>query len=176
MNKEIGVIDYTKPSKDRQFYLRIDDQTIYVDIETYRDYMRPIWREKKNAANRTRCMIAGEDGKAVRCTKDCKLCPLTRNNGILSLDRLYDDDHFEVADSKETPLDKKLNEEKYKPLYKAIESLTENQRRVLIQRVIEERSFVAIAREMSLDPSTVREIYQSGIKKLRKLIKFEDFL
>lgn len=171
-----SVIDYTKPSDERKFYLKIDNQVIYVDEETYRDYMRPIWRDKKNEANRKRCMIAGKNGKAVRCMKDCSCCPLFKNNSIISLDRLYEEDNYQPMDDVESPLDKKLNEEKYKPLYEAIDSLTDKQKKVLIMKILDEKTFVAIADEMSLDPSTVREIYQAGIKKIRKLIKFEDFL
>ena len=40
-------VDYSKPSKDRTFFLYVDNLNIYVSEKLGREYMRDYWLEKR---------------------------------------------------------------------------------------------------------------------------------
>ena len=68
-----------------------------VSKEVYSAYMRPIWREERNARNRWRC----RDANGVRCKKDCIECEIAllgegATGNDLSLERLVEDEDTDL--------------------------------------------------------------------------------
>lgn len=116
-------------NKEKEYFIYIDGEKVKVSKEIYLEYMRPIWRDERQARRKWRC----RDAHGVRCKKDCIECEIAllgegATGNDLSLERLvenedpdliHNDDMAETTQIKEQ-LDvimseiRKLNEENQK--------------------------------------------------------------
>ena len=84
-------------NKDKEYFLYVNGEKVVVSKEVYSAYMRPIWREERNARNRWRC----RDANGVRCKKDCIECEIAllgegATGNDLSLERLVEDEDTDL--------------------------------------------------------------------------------
>ena len=95
----------------------------------------------------------------------------------ISLDALYENDGYEVADStpssEEAYIEETEKEQFHTRLHQAIDSLTERQKEVIKKYFWEGKTFREIADELGIHFTTVAEPYQAAIKKMKKY--FEKF-
>lgn len=95
----------------------------------------------------------------------------------ISLDALYENDGYEVADStpssEEAYIEETEKEQFHTRLHQAIDSLTERQKEVVKKYFWEGKTFREIADELGIHFTTVAESYQAAIKKMKKY--FEKF-
>ena len=61
----------------KQFYLTINGMKVEVSEEVYREYKKPVWKEKKRKQRNMRC----RDGNCIRCHEDCTFCEYARQQG-----------------------------------------------------------------------------------------------
>ena len=125
-----GCGDITKQSPDRPFPLKLEiGVVVYLNKEQYAHMMEEKWQEKRERYLNGRCSVSAERGGLKRCTKNCmnydgegNICPWfmhpKANGGIVSLDELYDNNEYEVAD----------------PSYQAIEDVTEHENQIKTYR------------------------------------------
>ncbi len=74
---------------------------------------------------------------------------------------------FDVVDEK---ADAELNYE-FGVLRSAVKMLTDRQREVFYERVLENKTFKEIGEAMGVQKQTVYEIYESAVKKLKKFLE-----
>ena len=81
----------------------------------------------------------------------------------------------DYADKRENPLESLLRSEGIRDLKRALSTLTERQRIAVLYHVLERQSFREIGDKFGINKETVREHYNSGIKKLRKFFAKHPF-
>ena len=98
-------INWRQPDQTRTYELKLERfGTIYVDHETFKNYMKPIWAEWQMKRLEVRCRVKSEKGNFFkRCDKDCSDCEFYkshhRTGKVLSLDQLFDETEFEAMDT-----------------------------------------------------------------------------
>lgn len=117
-------------TEERNFYVYIDGQQIWVTEEFYHSYTRLINKEDKENYNRGRCLIPAERGELKRCMDNCSECPLKRTGYAYSLDHRQEEFGLEPADDYDLAADIKLQEIK-DSLEAAVSLFTELDQRIL---------------------------------------------
>lgn len=84
-------------NKEKKYYLYVNGEKVVVTKEVYSAYMRPIWREERNARNHWRC----RDANGVRCKRNCIECEIAllgegATGNDLSLERLVEDEDADL--------------------------------------------------------------------------------
>lgn len=147
------------------YYIELNGQKIEVTEEVYRAYKRPAWAEGKRREREKRCF----DEKGCRCLKDCSACPRQRTGTVLSLEGLFEDHGYQIADPvdiEELITDQLLLEE----LFAALEELDPDNRRImeLFSRGQSERE---IAADIGLSQKAVNKRKAKLLKELRVRLK-----
>lgn len=170
-------INWHEKSADRPYYLDINiNERIYVDRETYLNYKRPEWREWKEQSRKSRCQVPSENGGLKRCTADCSQCPFFRNGRTLSLDQLYDDYAYEVADDSSDIITQLIKEEKEAMIQKAINGLDPINKTIIVKTFYEDMSQTEIAKILGISQNAVSKRYKKSLEQLKEtLSKYFDF-
>ena len=145
-------------------YITIDGEQIAVTEEVYRAYKRPLWSDRKRRERAGRCRSS--EGR--RCTKDCRLCPESRDGNALSLDRLIEDglepaDPFDMTEAVE---ENQLREQ----LRSAIRSLSAQERELLDDLFYAGMTEREVAAKLNLSQKTVNKRRHKVIEKLRTIL------
>lgn len=131
-------VDYTLPSPDRPYKLRLEiGAIVYLNKKQYASMQEDHWEEKRQQYLDSRCIVSAERGGLKRCTEDCmhykgedKVCScFMRNNngGTVSLDKLYDDNNYEAVDSSSKDIaDLLAYEERLNSVIEAVDKLAED--------------------------------------------------
>ena len=61
-------------SKNKEFYVIIQDKKVLVTEEVYRAYVRPIRAEQRRKRRAWKCRVVGVKGNLVRCKRKCSEC------------------------------------------------------------------------------------------------------
>lgn len=170
MTKEEQFIDYEVSSEDRPKYLDIDGKRIYVTEEVYRAYKQPLWAEHKRKERERRCQVSNGRGGVKRCEDDCSQCPYSKTGSTISLDRLYKDYEYEIADSSESPLDNMIQEELNQKMRKAVAELGSVEQQI-VKAFMAGSSERAIAKEVGLSQKAVNKRKTRIFSELREKIK-----
>lgn len=170
MTKDDDFIDYEVQSEDRPYYLDIDGKRIYVTEEVYRAYKQPLWAEHKRKERERRCQVSNGRGGVKRCEDDCSQCPYSKTGSTISLDRLYEDYEYEIADSSESPLDNMIQEELNQKMRKAVAELGSVEQQI-VKAFMAGSSERAIAKEVGLSQKAVNKRKTRIFSELREKIK-----
>jgi RNA polymerase sigma factor (sigma-70 family) len=152
--------------ENNQRYIEIGTEQIPVTEEVYRAYKRPLWAEHKRKERAARCRDGGS-----RCTKDCSVCPRSRDGGVLSLDKFSDDgyDAADPCDIAELVADSLLLEQ----LAAALDELAPDERSLIDALFYHERSERDYAAEIGVSHQAAGKRKQRIIKKLRAALDVE---
>ena len=154
-------IDYSISSPDRPYKLRLENGVLlHLNLEQFKSMMEDVWREKRELYLAGRCMVSAERGGLKRCTKDCMnvdgnytICHNFmnhRNGGVLSLDKLFEDNEFEIADySYVDQTDVLAYEQRIMKFREEIELLEDEVDRRIMELLKKELSEREIARKLS---------------------------
>lgn len=164
-------INWEVPAEDRPFYLDIEGKRIYVNEEIYRMYKEPIWADRKRNERAKRCSISDGKGKLKRCMEDCGLCSHAKSGFSLSLDRMYDEYAYEVADNSKSILDGLVEEESKKMIWSAVDGLEDEVDRQIIRLFSEGLSERAIAEKVGLSQKAVNKRKTKSFAELREKLK-----
>lgn len=94
------------------------------------------------------------------------------DEGLDPLEKLIQEEEGNFYEEKEEVFNKGLS-----LLGQALDTLTERQRYVFNEKVLKGATNVAIAEELKVDESAVRQAYASALKKLRKFfLKYPEFI
>ncbi len=99
----------------------------------------------------------------------------TYRKKTISLDRLQDEYNYEFADFNYSSDKTYFIEFRSTEIRKAIGTLPERQRQVIVEYFYNDKSLRKIARENNISITTIRESFHSALKKLRdKLLIFSE--
>lgn len=148
-------------SKNKRFYIKINEQGVEVSEEVYRAYIRPIRLEQQRKKRAWRCKVKGAKGNLVRCKQDCNKCPyaMAGNNArgnVLSLD-LFEEEgaELEIENIKADILQNYIAEEEIKDLYIAIAQLTPRQQQLVKMIYFDEKSQEEVANLLGISQCTI---------------------
>lgn len=159
-----------KTQREWKYYVSyqntITGKWMYVpcDFEFYCSYRNMNRNKTKERDLASRCSIPAERGGLKRCMEDCNQCPYgkwKRDGGVLSLDGLVFTNkegstlQIEIADDQPSMLEKLIAEEKSKAMWKAINSLN-NEDRKIIDLFSEGYSDSEIARQIGSKKQTIQ--------------------
>jgi len=148
-------------SKER--FIKINDEQVAVSEEVYREYMRPVWAERKRRERVSRC----RNSNGVRCIKDCKLCDRQRTGRPLSLD-WFVEDGLEIADPIDIE-DALAEAELRQALRRALASLPEDERRI-IRIAFQGKTEREAAEDVGLAKSTFTRKRDKIVGKLKEIL------
>ena len=168
-NYEDFSINWHEKSVDRPFYIDLEyEGRIYVDRETYLNYMRDEWREWKEESRKSRCQVPSEKGGLKRCTDDCSKCPFFRNGRNISLDQLYDNYEYEVEDESSDIIQKLIKDEKAAMIRKAVEELSPINKMITKKIIYEDKSQDEIAEILGISQTAVSKRYSKSLDQLKE--------
>lgn len=114
---------YTGRVIDGHFYLGTYWGYQEVSEEVYYEYMRLQWREWKVREREYRCY---DEGSHRRCTGKCSECERSTEGRPVSIEQLYEDSEFDIADTKRRSVeDTVIMKLLIEALYEAIDRLPE---------------------------------------------------
>lgn len=148
-----------------QRYIEIDGEQIPVTEEVYRAYKRPLWKECKEKERAKRC----RNVNSYRCTKDCRTCDKSRDDGNLSLEKLLEDG-FNIADPvdiAELIADKLLFEQ----LMTCLDELEPDERSLIDVLFYNDCTEHDYAAEIGISHQTVGKRKKKVLNKLRNLME-----
>ncbi len=96
---------------------------------------------------------------------------LTSLNKIVSYDGKYTELIDLVRNNDSNPLDKLIEIEKNKTLYKALKSLNSNEYQLFLSRVEENKSFRQLATELGVSDKTAKARFEKIILKLQEELR-----
>lgn len=140
-------VDYTKPSPDRPYKLRLEiGVLVYLNKEQYAFMKEDEWQEKREHYLESRCLVSAERGGVKRCTENCmnykgedRICPCfmrNQNAGIVSLDKLYDEHDYEYPDTTyEDSLDAMEHEERLRRIREEVDKLENEVDKTIIELI-----------------------------------------
>jgi RNA polymerase sigma factor (sigma-70 family) len=129
---------------DKQRYVLLDGEKIYVSEDVYRAYYRPVWREAKQSETRK--------------DRECSLNALEADGfEAVSACRLID----------EIVADKLLLDE----LYAALDELTSDERSLIDALYFDEKSERTVATNTGCSKTSIHKQKTRILEKLRKLLK-----
>ena len=170
MTNNENFTDYEVPSTDRPYYQDIDGKRIYVTEEVYRSYKQPIWAEKKRKERERRCQVSNGKGGLKRCEDDCSMCPYFKSGSNLSLDRLYEDYEYEVADKSDSIIDSHIEEEFNQKMMEAVNELGPIDQQI-IRSFMDGVSEREIARDTGLSQKAVNKRKKKLFNELREKLE-----
>jgi len=129
---------------DKDRYILLNSEKVYVSEEVYRAYFRPVWREAKQIKVRRRMES--------------------------SLDALQDSGVEVVSD--ETPIDELISDKLLlNKLYVALSSLTSEERGLLHTLYIQGESEREVAKALGISSIAVHKRKRKALSKLKSLLK-----
>jgi hypothetical protein len=171
-------VDYSKPSKDRPYFLYVDHLNIYVSKKLGQEYMRDYWLEKREEELSHRCLVPSKRYGIKRCREDCSKCPIFGTNhgngGIASLDRLYDEYEYEVASGDESPEEYAVREEITDAIHREIDALESKDLRDVMNCLLDEMTITEIAEKLHITRKTAAKRKGDAIAILKE--KLKDFI
>lgn len=182
-NLEIKVkpIDWRVPDGTRTYELKLERfGTIYVDHETYKNYMKPIWAEWQMKRLEARCRVKSEKGNFFkRCDKDCSKCEFYkshhRTGKVLSLDQLYEESEYEAEDKSINVVAQFEAEERKNMVREAIAELEELDQ-IIINGFSEGLSDSKIAKQLLEDKSIKMSQQAINKRKIKCFIILKEIL
>lgn len=93
----------------------------------------------------------------------------------VSADQLFDEEGFEFVDTGLTPEKYALEQFKNNKLWKAVQSLPQNQREIVILKFYRNLSLHNIAKIKGTSHSNIAKSLQSALEKLRNMLDEKDF-
>lgn len=82
-----------------------------------------------------------------------------------------EDSDIEVPSNELNPFENHLNDLRKVEIMNSLNKLTKKQKHVVIEHILNEKSFRKIALELNVHHSTISEIYKASIVKLQKILK-----
>lgn len=165
-------INWRQPDETRTYQLKLERfGTIYVDHETYKNYMKPIWAEWQMKLVENRCRVKSEKGNFYkRCDKDCSECEFYkshhRTGKVLSLDQLFNENEFEAED-KSINIIEQLEAEERKNMVQAAIAELEELDQIIIKGFSEGLSDSKIAKQL-LEDKNIKMTQQAINKRKNK--------
>lgn len=164
----------------KEFYLTVRGEKVAVSEEVYREYVRPVRKDKRRQRRNRKCLVAGKkwkNGKVqiVRCRAECSTCPYAVNGkpsgSTLSLDD-FKEKGFEIENT-EFDLEADYAEEDSKNemkerLHKAIMQLTPRQREMVRLVYFEGKTQKEVAEHFGIKQPTVQQAMKRIIAALKK--------
>ena len=165
--------------ENKEFYVVIQGQKVFVSEEVYRAYVRPIRKEQRRKRRTWKCQVKGKKGNLVRCKKDCSKCEfaLSGHNAtgnVLSLD-VFIEDGVEILD-RDFDLERMYIEKEdgtscRAEIWKAISELTPRQQEIVRMVYFEGKTREEVARFYGVDGSAIRHAMQRIYATLKKILE-----
>ena len=131
--KEEKAINWYEKSEDRPLYIDLEyEGRIWVDKNTYNNYMRDRWKEWKQKERLSRCNVPDEKYGLKRCMKNCFECIYFRNNKLLSIEEIYEEYELEIEDKSVSIIDELLEDELKEKLWQARDELEQLDQKIIL--------------------------------------------
>lgn len=178
-------VDYTQQSSDRPYKLRLEIGTlVYLNKEQYAFMKEEEWATKREYYLQNKCQVSANGGGLKHCTEDCihykgedRICPCfirNQNTNIVSLDKLYEENNYEVEDtSQQGTLDTLVYEEKIRIIKEEIDKLEDEVDKMIITLFTESYSERQIAKILGWNQMRVNRRKNKILNELRN--KLENF-
>lgn len=154
-------------------FIPVDGQRIEVPEEVYKEYYRPIWRERKKAQKEGSCVCP--ESQFWKCDCDCQLCSFFVAGVQVSLSTPIggEEDEITLGDTLSdgiTPESRLLKKELIEALYTALAQLDQESREIC-SFIMQGKTEREIADAMNRSQSTLHYQKQKAIAFLRKALR-----
>lgn len=155
-----------------EWFIKVDGVEVTVSKEVYIEYRNNQSKERMKNLRRSRCMVPNSKGGMRLCDKtSCSECPHKKTGTMLSLDRLYEDYEFEVADGDEDIIEYINREERAAAVRKAISELNDIDRTIATMVLSDDKSETETAKKLGISQSAVHQRKVKIVAVLQEKLK-----
>lgn len=163
--------------EQKQYYVRIKGQKVYVTEEVYRAYVRPARARQRAELREQKCYVKGKKWERVRCTRDCSTCPYAQEKNKvtgtpLSLEQMYEQG-IEICsdmDMEAIFIEKETQKEHSFMVHEAISKLKDRYQYILTEVYLKGRTQEAVRKELGVNKSTMSKQCKYSVKALKKIL------
>ena len=164
---------------EKKWYIEVPGHgKIAVSKEVYIAYRNDQSKERMKKVRECTCRVMGKSGRLITCPNKghCSEleCPhLNESSSTLSLDQLYEDYEYEVADDSESIVESLASQERAEQVNKAINELEPMDRKIIRLLFWEDMKQEEVAKVLHMSQSAVNQRKSKVLNTLKdKLIKF----
>lgn len=168
-------------NEEKQYYLNINGEKVVVSEEVYRVYIRPVRAAERARHRNKKCLVVGEKGNLVRCTKNCQECEYAfakKPTGGLSLESLMDNNMY-FPDTRinieEEYIRREEEQEMKAKLHKAIKMLNSRQQEIVKLYFWQGKTQEEIAEIYGIDRTSIAHAMRRILRKLKEFLKNEKY-
>lgn len=162
---------YTGRVIDGHFYLGTYWGYQEVSEKVYYEYMRLQWREWKVREREYRCY---DEGGHRRCTGKCSECEQSTEGRPVSIEQLYEDSEFDIADTKRRSVeDTVIMKLLIEALYEAIDELPEEDQFLIRALYLFEKPMnqTEVAAQLHISQQAVSKRLKRTLETLHEALK-----
>lgn len=171
--------DWRYPSKDRPYYIYVEEQKLYVPEAIYDATVREEWRMKKEYELRTKCIITTEKGNTAVCRKSCAECPYysKKRMNLISMDYMDEVQGVDISleaqsyACSESPIEYASRIEREEAVREAIKLFKEPIDQAIIEFLKGELTLTEIAKKHHITMSSLFRRKEKIVKELQILLK-----